>query len=88
VDFDAGAGKRATREMGLFGFHEVYGAIDGSVDSVIAGLESAGTGDFGVAGLADDDFASLDGLTAKAFNAKALACIVMNIFGGAAGFDM
>jgi len=56
-------------EVGFFGFDEVNGAVDGGVDGVIAGKESAGTGDFGAAGLTDKNFAGFDFLAAEAFDA-------------------
>ena len=88
MDFDAGAGDGFAGEVGFFGFDEVDGAVDGGVDGVVAGLEGAGAGDFGVAGLADEDFAGTHGLAAEAFDAEALTGTVVDVFGGAASFDM
>ncbi len=43
---------------------------------------------FGRTSLADKNFAVFDFLTAEAFDAKALASIVMDVFGGTASFNM
>jgi len=69
MDFDAGARKRTTGEMGFFGFDEMDSTVNGGVDGVIARLKSAWTGDFGIASLADDNFASFDFLATKTFDA-------------------
>ena len=88
VDFDAGAGEGTAREVSFLGFYEMNGTVDGGMDGVVAGKEGTWAGDFGTAGLADEDFASFDFLAAKTFDAEALAGIVVNIFGGSASFDM
>jgi len=88
VDFDAGAREGATGKVRLFGLFEVDNTVDGGVDSIILRDESAGAGDFGAAGLTDENFASLDGLTAKTFDAKTLAGVVVNVFAGSASFDV
>ena len=88
MDFDASAGEGAAGEVGFFGFYEVDGAVDGGVDGVVAGEEGAGAGDFGAAGLADEDFAGSHGLAAEAFDAEALSGVVVDIFTGAASFDV
>lgn len=69
MDFDAGAGEGAAGEVGFLGLDKVNGAVDGGMNSVVAGKESARTGDFGTAGLADENFASFYFLAAKAFDA-------------------
>ena len=86
--FDASAGEGAAGEVGFFGFDEVNGAVNGSVDTVVAGEESARAGDLAATGLADDNFASFDGLATETFDAEALTCVVVDVFGGTAGFDM
>jgi len=88
VDFDAGAREGAAGKVGFFGLDEAYGAVNSGMDGVIAGKESAGAGDFGAAGLADEDFAAFYFLSAKAFDAKALTCIVVDIFAGSASLNV
>ena len=88
MDFYASAGEGAAREVGFFGFGVLDGAVDSGVNGEVAGEEGAWTGYFGATSLTDEDFASFDFCATKAFDAKALACIVVNIFGGTAGFDM
>ena len=74
--------------MGFFGFDKSNYAVFGSVDGEIAGHISAWTGDFGSTSLADENFAVFDFLATEALDAKALASIIMDIFGGTASFDM
>lgn len=74
--------------MIFFGFDKANSAVDGGVNSEIAAHEGAWAGDFGCASLADEDFASFDFLATKAFDAKTLAGIVVQVFAGATSFDM
>lgn len=69
MDFDAGAREGAAGEVGFLGFDEVDSAVDGSMNGIVAGEESARTGDFGTASLADENFTSFYFLAAKAFDA-------------------
>lgn len=88
VNFDASAWNVVAREVGLFGLYESNFAINRGMDSEIATHKGAWAGDFCRASLTDEDFASLDGLAAKALDAKALAGVIMVVFAGTASFDM
>ena len=54
----------------------------------IAGHISTFTSEFSRASLADEDFASLNFLAAKALDTKTLAGIVVDVLSGSARFDM
>ena len=88
VNFDAGAANALAREVALLGLHEDDLAIDSGVDREVAAHESARASKFRSAGLADENFASLDGLATKALDAEALASIVVDVFTGTTSFDM
>ena len=88
MNFDAGAANALTREVALLGFHEDNLTIDGSMNREVAAHESARASKFRSAGLADENFASLDGLATKALDAEALASIVVDVFTGTTSFDM
>ena len=88
MNFDAGALDVLAREVALLGLHEDDLAINGSVDREVAAHESARASELGCTGLADENFASLDGLATKALDAEALASIVVDVFTGTTSFDM
>ena len=74
--------------MGLFGFDEGDDAVFFGVDGEISGHVSAFASELCAPGLADDNFASFDFLTAKAFYAEALTSVIVDVFCGTACFDM
>ena len=88
MNFDASTANGLAREVALLGLHEDDLAVDGCVDSEVAAHESARASELGCTGLADENFASLDGLATKALDAEALASIVVDVFTGTASFDM
>lgn len=88
VNFDAGAANALAREVALLGLDEDNLAIDGSMNREIAAHEGAWASELRSAGLADENFASLDGLATKALDAEALASIVVDVFTGTTSFDM
>ena len=77
MNFDAGAWKAAAGEVGLLGFHEDDLTINGCMNGEVAAHESARAGNLSSTGLADENFASFNLLTAKALDAKSLAGIVV-----------
>ncbi len=88
MNFDAGAADALTREVVLLGLNEDYFAVDGGMNREVAAHESARASEFGCAGLADENFAGFNGLATKAFDAEALASIVVDVFTGTTSFDM
>ena len=88
VNFDAGATNALAGEVALLRLHEDDLAINSSVDREVAAHESAWASKLRSAGLADENFASLDGLATKALDAEALASIVVDVFTGTTSFDM
>lgn len=88
MNFDASALNVLAGEVALLGFHKDDLAINSSVNCEVAAHESARASNFGCTGLADEDFASLDGLATKALDAEALASIVVDVFTGTTSFDM
>ena len=74
--------------MAFFRFDESDDTVFFGVDSEVFGHVSSLAGDFSRTGLADENFACFYLLAAKAFDAKALAGIIVNIFGGTASFNV
>ena len=72
--------------MGFFGFNKGDDAIFSSMNREVFGHVSAWAGDFGRAGLADDDFTVFDFLTTKTLNTKSLTGVVVDILGGTSSF--
>lgn len=88
MNFDAGAANALAGEVAFLGLHEDDFAVDSSMNREVAAHESARASELGCTGLADENFASLDGLATKALDAEALASIVVDVFTGTASFDM
>ena len=63
--------------MILLGLYEDNLAVDSGMDSEVAAHESARAGKLSSAGLANENFTSLDLLTTEALDAKSLAGIVV-----------
>jgi len=63
-------------------------AIFGGVNREVAGHKGAGTSQLGAANLANQNFTLADFLTTKALQAQALTGRVVDVFGGAASFNV
>ncbi len=77
MNFDTSAWHAFTRKMILLGLYEDNLAVDSGMDSEVAAHESARAGKLSSAGLANENFTSLDLLTTEALDAKSLAGIVV-----------
>ena len=88
VNFDASAWHILAGKMAFLGLNEDNFAINSGMNSEVAAHESARASELGCTGLADENFASLDGLATKALDAEALASIVVDVFTGTTSFDM
>ena len=86
TDFDADAGQGFAGEVSFLGLNKLDDAIFGGVDGEIAGHVSAWACNFRSTSLTDENFAVFDFLATEALDAKALASIVMDVFGGTASF--
>lgn len=87
-NLDAGARDGFAREEGFLSFGETHDAGFFGVDGEVAGHIGAEAGNLSSAGLADDNFASVDFLAAKALDAEALTGVVVDVFACAACFDV
>ena len=88
VNFDTGARNAFAGEMIFLSFDKNDFTVDGSMNREVTAHESARTSKFGCASLANENFTGFNGLATKAFDAEALAGIVMDVFTGTASFDM
>ncbi len=88
ANFDADARNGFAGEVGLFGLNESDDTVFFRVNRKVAGHISTLTSEFSGAGLADDDFASLNFLPAKALDTKTLTGVVMDVLSGTTRFDM
>ncbi len=88
VDLNASAADVLAGEMAFLGLNEDNFAIDGSMNREVTAHESARASEFGCASLANENFTGFYGLATKAFDAEALASIVMDVFTGTTSFDM
>ena len=88
MNFDASAANALAGEMAFLGLYEDDLAINGGMNREVAAHESARASELGCASLANENFTGLYGLTTKAFNAEALASIVVDVFTGTTSFDM
>ena len=87
-DFNADARDGLAGEVRLFGLYEGDDTIFCGVNGKVTGHISSFACEFGATCLADDDFASLNFLTAKALDTKTLAGIVVDVLSGSTRFDM
>ena len=88
VDFYADAWKGAAREVGLLSLDEGDDAISGGVNGEIARHIGAFASNLSGTSLADENFSVLDGLATKTLDTETLTCIIMDILGGTACFDV
>ena len=88
ANFDANARNGFAREVRLFGLDESDSAVFRGVNREVARHVSARACEFSRAGLADEDFASLNFLPAKALDTKTLTGVVMDVLSGSTRFDM
>lgn len=88
MDFDAGAADALAGEVILLGLNEDDFAVNSGMNREVAAHESAWASELGCASLADENFAGFYGLATKAFDAEALASIVVDVFTGTTSFDM
>ena len=88
VNFDASAANALAREVILLGLNEDNLAVDGSMNREVTAHESARASELGCASLANENFTGFYGLATKAFDAEALASIVVEVFTGTTSFDM
>ena len=72
--------------MSFLGLHESNYTILGCMNREITRHIGARTCKFGCTSLTNEDLAVFDFLATKALDAKALASIVMDVFGGTASF--
>ena len=77
VNFNASAWYALAGEVVSLGLNEDYLAINSGMDSEVAAHKGARAGNFSSAGLANENFTSLDLLTTEALDAKSLAGIVV-----------
>ena len=88
ADLDADARNGLAGEMGLFSFDKSDNPVFRGVNGEVPRNVSPGAGDFGAAGLANEDLAALYFLATKTLDAETLASVVVDVLGGTASFNM